>query len=236
MREYVVRPGEAKPPAPAAEADAPAQPEAKGLSSALIDRLSVQMTEAVGDAFAVSPWTAIAALLAGMTCKNPWQSPVRIRNEGIGAAESAARNNESFEALFARFVAMPMPDLLSAAGKILAGSLDLRTRTPGSGATAGCPADSRAIQLLTGAIEADVLAARVQERFDAAAFFGSAPKTVSIAAIEEACGAEAAARAAKLKKGQIVELAVAEVMPTGWLPGEIRWPGYAGPGAAASQE
>ncbi|MGG3810118.1 hypothetical protein ABEV34_00455 [Methylorubrum rhodesianum] len=74
----------------------------------------------------------------------------------------------------------------------------------------------------------------MRERFDARDFFASAPKAVTLAAIEEACGAEAAARAGKLKKGELVEVAVATVVPTGWLPREIRWPGYAGPGAASA--
>ena len=84
---------------------------------------------------------------------------------------------------------------------------------------------------LAGALAADTLAARLRDRFDAAGFFASAPKTVTLAAIEEACGSEAAARAGKLKKGELVEVAVETVVPTGWLPREIRWPGYAGPGA-----
>jgi ParB family chromosome partitioning protein len=230
VREFVLRPEDqaAEPVAMQGSAAVPAEPEAKGLSSALVDRLSIQMTQAVQDAFASSGHAAIAALLAGVTCGSPWQSPYRMRCEGFG---SPAVGNEAFEPLFNRFVVMPLPDLLMAAGRILARGVDLRTRTPGSGATAGPPAGSPAIQALAGALDADVLTARLRDRFDAGGFFASAPKAVTLAAIEEACGAEAAARAGKLKKGELVNLAIATVVPTGWLPREIRWPGYAGPGA-----
>ncbi len=232
VREYVLRPEEkATAPAAALSSDAaPAEPEAKGLSSALLDRLSVQLTEAVQDAFASSGHVAIAALLAGVTCGSPWQSPFRMRSEG-NSIQGQPLGNEHFETLFARFVAMPLPDLLTAAGRILARGIDLRTRTPGAGTGAGAPIDSKAIQALAGALDAETLAARLRDRFDAKDFFSSAPKAVTLAAIEEACGAEAAARAGKLKKGELVEVAVATVVPSGWLPREIRWPGYAGPGA-----
>lgn len=235
VREFVQRPEDVKAAKAAASPSGEgAEPEAKGLSSALVDRLSIQMTQAVQDSFEASPRAALAGLLAGATCRDPWSAPIRMRMEGLEADKAKARDNEGFEALFARFQAMTDEDLLAALGKVLARGVDLRTRTPGSGATAGCPADSAAIQSLAGAMEPDVLRARMADRFDAGDFFGSAPKSVAIAAIEEACGKEAAARAGRLKKGEIVAVALAEVVPTGWLPREIRWPGYAGPGAEVS--
>lgn len=231
VREYVQRPEDVKAAkASAAPAGEAAEPEAKGLSSALLDRLSVQMTQAVQDSLSGSPQAAIAGLLAGATCAAKWHVPFRLRLEGLGAAEASVGDNETFAVLFARYLSMPMPDLLAAVGLILARSVDLRTRTPGAGTGAGAPADSQAIQALAGALDADTLTARLHDRFDAKDFFGSAPKAVIVAAIKEACGAEAAARAGKLRKAELVELAIATVVPTGWLPREIRWPGYAGPG------
>ena len=232
VREFVLRPEDVK----AAKASAAAtgegvDPEAKGLSSALIDRLSVQLTQAVQDSFETAPRAALAGLLAGATCKDHWGAPIRLRLEGLDGEKAKMADNERFEVLFDRFLSMSDADMLAALGRVLGRGVDLRTRTPGSGATAGCPADSRAIQALAGAMEPAVLSACLADRFDAEGFFGSAPKAVSIAAIEEACGAEAAARAGKLRKGELVDLAVETVVPTGWLPREIRWPGYAGLGA-----
>lgn len=235
VREYVQRPEQVKAAkASAAPAGEAAEPEAKGLSSALIDRLSFQMTQAVQDGLETSPRAALSGLLAGATCRDQWRAPIRVRLEGLDADKARAADNEVFETLFARFLAMSDEDLLAALGKVLARGVDLRHRTPGSGATAGTPAGSSSIQALAGALDADVLAARLHSRFDAQDFFASAPKAVTLAAIEEACGSEAAARAGKLKKGELVDLAIATVVPTGWLPREIRWPGYAGPGAAQS--
>ncbi|MFC6790646.1 ParB/RepB/Spo0J family partition protein [Methylobacterium komagatae] len=234
VKEYVLRPEDAKPvPANAGPAPdvAPAEPEAKGLSSALLDRLSTQMTEAVRDALDTAPRAALAGLLAGATCKNPWSAPVRLRLEGLGHENARVADNETFEVLFNRYLSMSDEDLFASLGRVLARGVDLRSRTPGAGTNAGAPANSPAIQGLAGAIDADTLAARLAERFDAQDFFSSAPKAVTLAAIAEACGAEASARAGKLKKAEIVAIALAEVVPTGWLPREIRWPGYAGPGA-----
>ena len=232
VREYVLRPEDAKVNTPVAAHDVgPAEPEAKGLSSALLDRLSTQMTEAVQDALVTEPRAALAGLLAGATCRNPWEAPVRLRLEGLGHEGSRVSANETFQALFDRYLSMSDADLFASLGKVLARGIDLRTRTPGAGTGAGAPADSPAIQGLAGAIDPGTLAARLRDRFDPADFFGSAPKAVTLTAIAEACGAEAAGRAGKLKKGELVAIAIAEVVPTGWLPREIRWPGYAGPGA-----
>ncbi|WP_187278033.1 hypothetical protein, partial [Methylobacterium sp. WL7] len=232
VRQYVLRPEDVKAAkASAAEAGETTEPEAKGLSSALVDRLSVQLTQAVQDSFETAPRAALAGLLAGATCKGHWGAPIRLRLEGLDGEKAKAGDNETFEVLFNRFLGMDDADMLAALGRVLGRGVDLRTRAPGSGATAGCPADSRAIQALAGAMEPSVLTARLVDRFDAKDFFSSAPKSVAIAAIQEACGAEAAARARKLKKAEIVAVALAEVVPTGWLPREIRWPGYAGPGA-----
>ncbi|MGU3665624.1 ParB/RepB/Spo0J family partition protein [Methylobacterium sp. A49B] len=232
VRDYVVRPGQAKPAkAETAPDAATAEPDVKGLSSALVDRLSTQMTEAVRDALDTEPRVALAGLLAGATCKNPWSAPVRLRLEGLGHEAARVSDNETFQVLFDRYLTMSDAELFASLGRVLARGVDLRTRTPGAGLTAGAPATSAAIQGLAGAMDADVLTARLHSRFDATDFFASAPKAVTLAAIEEACGAEAAARAGKVKKGELVALAIATVVPTGWLPREIRWPGYAGPGA-----
>ncbi|MGG3810117.1 ParB N-terminal domain-containing protein [Methylorubrum rhodesianum] len=138
VREYVLRPEEAKATAPIAVPEAASdEPEAKGLSSALVDRLSVQMTQAVQGALDVSPHAAIAGLLAGATCVHPWHSPVRLRLEGFGATERSPRANETFEALFARYMAMLMPELLRYVGRVLALGVDLRTRRRGRGRRRG---------------------------------------------------------------------------------------------------
>lgn len=231
VRDYVLRPEDVKAAkVKAVAADGSIEPETKGLSSALVDRLSTQMTQAVQDAFETAPRAALAGLLAGATCKDPWHAPVRLRMEGLGHEKAKVADNERFEVLFERFIGMSDEDLMANLGRVLARGLDLRIRVPGSGETAGCAAESRSIQALVGAIDAGVLTARMADRFDAPGFFASAPKSVTIAAIEEACGSDAAARARKLKKGEIVALAIETVIPTGWIPREIRWPGYAGPG------
>ncbi|KQP62138.1 ParB/RepB/Spo0J family partition protein [Methylobacterium sp. Leaf112] len=225
VREFVLRPEDVKAAkASAAAAGGTEEPEGKALSAALVERLSIQLTEAVQDSFETAPRVALAGLLAGATCGSKWGAPIRLRLEGLGADKASAGDGETFDVLFARYLTMPDADILTALGRVLARGVDLRS-------SARCPADNPSIQALAGGVKADVLSARLVDRFDAAGFFGSAPKTVTLAAIEEACGADAAAHARKLKKGEIVAIAMDTVVPTGWIPREIRWPGYAGPGA-----
>ncbi|KQT93374.1 hypothetical protein ASG60_08390 [Methylobacterium sp. Leaf469] len=228
LREYVLRPEDVKKPADKAEAGKPAAVEPAGMSAALLERVSEQLTQAVQDVIPTDGRVALAALLAGATCKDKWSAPARVKLDGLGGEKESVRDNEAFDTLLDRYLAMSVEDLLSAAGKVLARSLDLRSaKAIGTAA----PVDRRGVMALAGALDPGVLAGRLGERFDAEAYFRAVPRTAVLAAIEEACGAEAANRASKLKKGELVTLAVETVLPTGWLPREIRWPGYAGPGS-----
>ncbi|KAB1071155.1 ParB/RepB/Spo0J family partition protein [Methylobacterium planeticum] len=231
VRDYVLRPQDAPAvkaaAAPAADPAEP-EPEAAGPFAALLERVSEQLTQAVQDALPTDGRVAIAALLAGATCKDKWAAPARVRLDGLGGEHASVRDAERFETLLGRYLAMGVEDLLAAAGRILARSIDLRSAKHSKMAA---PADRPGVMALAGALDPAVVAARLSDRWDAEAFFKAVPRMAIVSAIGEACGSEAAARASKLKKGGLVELAAATVVPTGWLPREIRWPGYAGPGS-----
>ncbi|MGU3282456.1 ParB/RepB/Spo0J family partition protein [Methylobacterium mesophilicum] len=228
VREYVLRPADVKAVKAAAAAAVDAEPEVAGPSAALLERISEQMTLAVQDALPTDGRVAIAALLAGATCADKWAAPARVRLDGLDGEKASIRDGERFEALLQRYLAMSVEDLLAAAGKVLARGIDLRSAAHSRMAA---PADRPGVMMLAGALDQAVVAARLSDRWDAEAFFKAVPRAAIVSAIEEACGSEAAARAAKMKKGEVVAIALAEVVPTGWLPREIRWPGYAGPGS-----
>jgi ParB family chromosome partitioning protein len=62
-----------------------------------------------------------------------------------------------------------------------------------------------------------------------------ASKPLVVKAITEAVNADEARKAEKLKKADLVEYALKNVVPTGWLPPELRPSTYAGPGAAKAK-
>ncbi|TGS79736.1 hypothetical protein EN818_30990, partial [Mesorhizobium sp. M3A.F.Ca.ET.175.01.1.1] len=83
---------------------------------------------------------------------------------------------------------------------------------------------------LAAAIDAGRLAKALGEAFDAEDYFKSIAKPFVITAIREAINEDEARKADKLKKKELVEFAVKNVPPTGWLPPELRAPTYSGPG------
>ena len=232
VRMFVLRPEAKGKAAPVVEGDAPAEPEGGTLSAAMVERLSAQLTEAVQDSLGSNPHAALAAMLAGATCKDKWHAPFRVRLDGVGGEHASVRDNERFETLFERFLAMGSAELMAATAQVLVRAVDVRSF---SHAKMAAPANRPGVSLLAGALDADMLAERLAERWDARSFFSGAPRAVTEAAIAEACGADAAARARKLKKAELTEVALATVVPTGWIPREIRWPGYRGPGAAQAE-
>ncbi|WP_187278866.1 ParB/RepB/Spo0J family partition protein [Methylobacterium sp. WL12] len=204
------------------------KPEAATLSTALVVRLSQALTLAAQDAVTASPKVGLALLLAGAATGCHHTNPVRIRTEGYGVTPSI--HGESFEPALARFLAMPIEDLLAAAAAVAARTLDLQvynaTVAPGQVTTSVAVAS---------ALDQGRLAETLASRWDAEDYFRSAPKAIALKAIEEVLGAAEAKRCASMTKPEIVAVALARVVGSTWLPPEIRHPGYAGPGAVAAE-
>ncbi|CAO4142011.1 hypothetical protein LPLAFNJD_LOCUS1082 [Methylorubrum aminovorans] len=231
LREYVVRPDDA-PTSPQAEAHASApkpEPERGDISGTAMHVLTTALTAAVAEALPANPKAGLAALLAGALCRPGYSEPVRVRLEGVTGPAAGLKAKEGYAAVMQRLVDMSVDELLLVACEVAALGLDLRSDKGNAP-----PAARPAYRALAGAMDPGALAERIGERWDAAAFFGSVPKAVTLAAIEEALGPEEARWAKSLGKADLVARAVASVVPTGWLPREIRWPGYAGPGVEPS--
>lgn len=71
----------------------------------------------------------------------------------------------------------------------------------------------------------------LRQTFDAQDYFSGAAKPIVITAIREALNEDEARKADKLKKAELVGYAVSNVVPTGWLPPELRPATYSGPRA-----
>ncbi|WP_316228358.1 MULTISPECIES: ParB/RepB/Spo0J family partition protein [unclassified Bradyrhizobium] len=80
-------------------------------------------------------------------------------------------------------------------------------------------------------LDETVFNAAVAKRFDAADYFGSAPKSFVVKAIAEAINTDEARKASAGSKNDLVKFAMANVVKSGWLPKELRSVHYKGPGS-----
>jgi ParB family chromosome partitioning protein len=89
----------------------------------------------------------------------------------------------------------------------------------------------RAAPALRDAITPKVMNEALRKHFDATDYFGNAPKSFVLRAIEEALGEAERKKIAGRKKAEIAKHATANVPKTGWLPTQLRTSHYDGPGA-----
>ena len=227
VEPYVVRPEDvpAKP-----EPAAPAEPEEKGLSSALIDRLSEQATRAVQATLPSSPKAGLAILLAGALCEHRGAGPVHVTLGGLGGAQAQLHNTGSFDAVLAGLLARPVDELLEVAAVVAGHAVNLHHYNRSA------PATRPSALALMGALDPDAMKTALDDAFDGEGFFKCPPKGVILQIVEEVLGEAEARRVKDHKKSDLVRFAVASVLPTGWLPAEIRHPGYDGPGSARPAE
>ena len=231
VRDYVIRPEDApaKKEAAAVEAAKP-EPEEKGLSAALIDRLAEQATRAVQAALPSSPKAGLAILLAGALCENRGAGPMHVSLGGLDGASASIKQSQAFEVVLAGLLDRSVEDLLEVAAAVAARGVGLQHYDRVA------PAARPSAMALMGAIDPDALTTALQDAFDGEAFFKAVPKDAILGIVGEVLGEAEARRVKDKKKAELVEFAVASVIPTGWLPAEIRHPGYAGPGAVIEAE
>lgn len=235
VTQYVVRPDDvpAKTAVPDAP-DTPAQPEEKGLPNSLVEALCGTATEAVQATLGSVKTAGLVALLAGALTKDSWASPMKVTLGGVGGPSAEIQNKEAFPALVARLSKMTVDELLVVAAGVAGRGVQVLHREHGSKPLA--PADRPSVQALMGLADPAAMETALRERFDGEAFFKSAPKGVTLSIIREVFGEDAPHRVTGSKKKDLVAYAVASVLPTGWLPRELRHPGYAGPGSSVVGE
>lgn len=198
------------------------QAESGTISAALTLRLSQQRTLAVRDAMLASPQVALAALLASAIAKDAYSAPARMTlngyQEGAGGPGADA---ETYEAAFRRLADLPLADLMNVAAGVAGQALDLQRHNAGA-----VPSHTKGAKDLEARLDGARLGETLRERWDAADYFKSAPKALLIRAVGEALGKAEADRIAGLTKPEIAAVAIARVVPTGWLPPELRHHGY----------
>jgi len=190
------------------------------ISSALMHRLSCQLTEAAADAVAIDATLALDLIIAAVS--RSYCRPARIRIEGLRARPLLTDENDTFDERLAR-VREWSPELKhEAIGRIAAAALDFQS-TNGS-----APMADEEIAAIVNLIDPLAMAAALSTRFDAEDYFKTVSKDIARAAYAEMTGKTLMASA---KKAEVAEMAAARAKESGWLPPELRTVHYDGPGA-----
>ncbi|EHK57665.1 ParB/RepB/Spo0J family partition protein [Allomesorhizobium alhagi] len=209
----------------------PAEKAAPTVSAALTFRLSQQATLATRAALAEEPRVGFVALLAGFLAGSG-RSPVKVVQNGFGAVDRyGVRNDdgdrESFADAFLRLSSMKDVDLFRIAAGIAAQAIDMQGHSP----------FTKGADVLAASITPERITARLAEQFDAKDYFSGVAKPLVLQAIAEAVNEDEARKAgASLKKDELVDFAIKNVVPTGWLPPLLRTAAYAGPAAVQLAE
>jgi len=187
------------------------------ISNALSERLSEQATLALRDALAQDGHAGLAALLAGFAARGSAEGPVKVKHEGHGRPlYVSADDSETFSAAFDRFRVMSDAELIAAAAGVAAEALDLTSFAVNSrGYRQGA-------RTLADALDGNAMYVAQRERCDFEDYFSSAPKAIILKAITEAINEDEARKASALKKAELAAFALKNVVPTGWLPPELR--------------
>lgn len=202
--------------------------KAAGLSDALNQRLSEALTYATAEALAKQPEIAIPAMLAGFGAAT-MDCAVRVEEKGLAERRGegrGAKRDVSFTSIFDTMLKADTKRRLEALAAIAGRALDFQCQS-----AARKPLADKSVAAICNALDGKALNAAIRAKFNAEDYFGGVNSTLRLQAIKDACGDDAAGRAAKLKKGEQAAFAVANVPKTGWLPPELRTSHYDGPAA-----
>jgi ParB family chromosome partitioning protein len=223
----------------------PPPPETAELPRAARQSLSLVANRAAAATLAGDPHLAMALLAAAWIIRSNRisgtdvsytsanQVPLVVSDQGLGhGPDQIARSGKkdaprpTFAALAAELAKAPRGLVHETLAKLAAGALDLtndtlENRNAYAGAKHVSPAGAAAFlaALPAAAFEKN---AQLILSAEADALFADWPKAALVAAVKEMDGEEAAATAAKAKKGNLVALVAERAKATGWLPESLR--------------
>lgn len=204
--------------------------EPVGVSNALMQRLSEQLTKAAAGAIIRDPELALAAILAGFASGG---NTIVVSERGMATRArfgSGTSKTSNFESSLAHFISRPREHKLELLAAVAGLAVDLVTFNAGSP-----PLKDKGTVALVDAMKSDAFNKAMMEAFDAKDYFNSVAKPMILKAITEGVNADEARKLAGKPKGDIVKFAIANVPKSGWLPPELRTSHYAGPGTGAKK-
>lgn len=207
------------------------------ISMALTTTLAETLTVAVALVLKSDPSIALRAITATLAAR-PWSSPLKLADGGHLEVRLPGGRSEDFADVFFRLAGKGDADLLSELALRVSGFLNLVTHSAGvhDGGAA-----------LRDALPGGSYLRAALELFNVADYFGRVSKRVMMAALEEmeASGVirSLSADLSDTKKADLAAMAAEHARACGWLPPELRHPGYtltpaapaAGPEASAAK-
>lgn len=213
--ESAGEPASSDPAAPAPE------PEQK-ISHVLAQSLSEQFTDAVRQTLAMDGELAYHVAVASLLQTH--RGPARI--SATACSSSARRISRTFAQALRHVQELPLDEVGQLLAEVVADAVDLRLES--------CIRDGISqsdSQALIAALDQEVLQAEAVQAFDIAGYFAKAPAKAAIAALIDIDGRNSCI---SKKKADIAALAAMKAKEAGWLPPELRGPGYTGPGSKSA--
>jgi hypothetical protein len=198
----------------------------------VIDALREEYGRGLAAALLYDPVTTYPILIASMLALFK-ASPLVIRLSGAVPVSPPAITDLKFDLDFPEMLkqvkSLGRGDLDRLAAYIAASAVDASSRARGTTNSYSKGVSEEGIAAVVEALHPDVLNEAMVGVFDGARYFADAPRKFCLAAVEETFGPKARVQAAKLKKAALAAHCLAEVAPKGWLPQELRTPGYSAP-------
>ena len=181
------------------------------ISMGLRRALNAQLTKAIAKALQADSGVALAALVAGFAS---WGNGL-IGVTAPGLDDSDRMAPEDFSTALEAALRQDTAALLERLAAVTAGALHI--------------ADVRSADALTQSLNSETVTQEISAAFDAQDYFASAPKALTLQAITETMGEQAAKPLLNKPKAAIAQLAQRELVKRGWLPPELRTPHYVVP-------
>lgn len=197
-----------------------AVPEEPAISQALLQRLSLQLTEGAALALSQDVELSLIVLLAGLASRGDYE--VKVHASGLQGPTLDLTGAYDVPDNIRLLRDMKVQDRLALLAPVAAAALDFR------GKSLADP-HGKTVQAVCNEIEPKSLNAALRGAFDAKDYFDGVAKALALQAIEEALGPDIARQQGKNKRPEIAAFAFANVPPTGWLPIQLRAKGYDGP-------
>jgi hypothetical protein len=196
------------------------------ISNALVRRLSETLTWATADVLQSDITIALPAILAGFASQN---KIVDVREHGLKMKQEgdSGRGEIMFANSFKSVSRLDRQGQLEILAKVASRALDFQVQS-----AEHPPLDDPAIAALCGALNAKAMAKALEKYFDPKDYFEHVPKALIVKAVTETLGKGHADKVAKMKTAEACKFALNNV-PKTWLPEQLRWAGYAGPGPKA---
>jgi len=195
--------------------------DAYAITGALTETITTAQSRAIGELVRRDAELALRLALASLLSA-PWEAPAKISFE---ATAPARPERGDFADIWARVLGLKYSEAMQEFADLVAGTVSVIAHHPS--------ASRDRADTLVAALPANKYLDWMREEFHAADYFKRATKAAALAALTEMREAGAAGALAPedvlagMKKADLAEAAAEAAVAAGWLPPQLRHPGYA---------